>query len=103
MLVPSSWLLLGLLRIDLLHGAYLLWLALLALYGCGGLMPQPVLLAQRRPPSHRVARTYASLHLLALYVAMVGQLPGLGVLQRCGQALYSSGVQQTRCSAMLLW
>lgn len=54
-----------------------------------GLLP-----AQQHLPSHREALTYASLHLLALYVAMVGQLPGLGLLQRCREAVCSSGVLQ---------
>ncbi|EFJ40274.1 hypothetical protein VOLCADRAFT_99955 [Volvox carteri f. nagariensis] len=33
------------------------------------------------PPAHSMLRLYASLHLLALYAAMCGQLPGLGFLQ----------------------
>ena len=45
-LVPASCFLLGVMRNDLLSGAYLLLFAAVALRGCGGLMPAPVLLRQ---------------------------------------------------------
>lgn len=42
---------------------------------------RPPLPLPSTPPSHRLLRLYASMHLLALYVAMCGELPGLRVLQ----------------------
>ena len=33
-------------------------------------------------PDHSAIRMFASVHLLALYIAMCGQLPGLEALQR---------------------
>ncbi|PNH02558.1 hypothetical protein TSOC_011455, partial [Tetrabaena socialis] len=122
-LVPLSWVLVGSYRLDLLHGAYLLWLLLYcgrtglrlspdphvgpvlpditvttandqaaasgsaAAGGAGAMgvgagqvlvrLPLPA-----APPAHRRLRLYGSVHLLASYAAMCGQLPGLGFLQR---------------------
>lgn len=86
--VPLSWILLGSSYTDLLHGTYLLWYLLYCTYGAVRLAPAPCpapwapVGACAAPPAHRVLRFYASVHLLALYVAMCGQLPGLRRLQR---------------------
>ncbi|GLI70151.1 hypothetical protein VaNZ11_014963, partial [Volvox africanus] len=133
-LVPSSWILLGSYKVDILHGVYLLAVMLYCGATAVRLIPHPrvgAILPDLRtigdeggilnvvdedvedgvttsaaaaaitagssgngvvraaappplpaaPPAHRLLRLYASMHLLALYAAMCGQLPGLGFLQ----------------------
>ncbi|GIL87302.1 hypothetical protein Vretifemale_15356, partial [Volvox reticuliferus] len=129
-LVPSSWILLGSYKVDILHGVYLLAVLLYCGTTAVRLMPHPrvgailpdihqigddgeivsgnegvedrtgtasaaaaastatttggngVIRARAppplpaAPPAHRLLRFYASMHLLALYAAMCGQLPG---------------------------
>ncbi len=132
--VPLSYALLASYRLDVLHGAYLAWLAVYC--GAGGLLrlaPDPQLLQllpppeayelpsppqqataaspaiqgsagaaaapstlpfvavlarpsptplPSSPPSHRAVRLLGSLHLLAVYAALCGTLPGLQVRTR---------------------
>lgn len=100
--VPATWLFLGVQGMDVLHAGYLVWLLVWYLHTDLRLVPAPLaqsawrvalqggptagrtLAAFSHAPSpirHRLIRTYASFHLLAMYLAMCGQLPGLGGLQ----------------------
>lgn len=100
--VPATWLFLGVQGMDVLHAGYLVWLLIWYLHTDLRLVPSPLAQSARRvalqgvpsaeqtlaacshapsPIRHRLIRTYASFHLLAMYLAMCGQLPGLGGLQ----------------------
>lgn len=100
--VPATWLFLGVQGMDVLHAGYLVWLLIWYLHTDLRLVPSPLAQSAWRvalqgvlpagqtsagclhapsPIRHRFIRTYASFHLLAMYLAMCGQLPGLGSLQ----------------------
>ncbi|GAB4823805.1 hypothetical protein N2152v2_010851 [Parachlorella kessleri] len=75
--VPAAQLAVGSTSYDALHGAY--WAGLLLQLAVATLHLKPSLAnAVVARPVHRVLRSYTSLHLLAVYVAYVGGLPGFG-------------------------
>jgi hypothetical protein len=84
-LLPTAWFVLGASRLDVLHGAYLAWLLLYFLEACLRLAPPPppapdpgCARAEQRPAAaHTAIRLAGSLHLLAAYLALAAQLPGL--------------------------
>ena len=97
LLIPASWLFLSVVYPSAIGAVYIAWassycvwsLATTSTRSPGGHMADRItgthgILANlaKRGPDHAPIRIFASMHLLALYIAMCGQLPGLEALQR---------------------
>jgi hypothetical protein len=83
--LPAAWFALGVSKLDLLHGSYLAWMLLYFMRSCLRLAPPPPpppsLISPAahaaRVTSHTIVRLAGSLHLIAIYLALCLQLPGL--------------------------